>query len=436
MNAPGKARPSAAQRRVKGRAAQDAQQRARHRKARHTIRLMTHKSSRTHAKRRPGFWFGLILGAVLALQACTGPSDSSHFRPISGTGAGPTALAINTQSHFQGHIAFVRNGQLYTIRGKDGIVSNVPTGTDVQDPAYSPDGSRLAYVRRGADWSDLMVINPKGGQPVALTNNQGKGQQITCPNGVSEADATWATNPIWSADGSTLYYLSDAQKLQKTSCGFLDMAIWKIGAQGEKPEFVLWPARDEDKTGLPGAGGDANLSLRPGTGTQLCYTHYAYNPDQSSSLLVQLFLATLDQPLEPQLLTQQPEVALTPGGSDGEALEPAWSPDGQWLAYVLRANGSTSLAIMQVSDPARGAPDFQDYDTSTALSLGNVGSISYPVWSPDGKSLIFLGFKNNEYNLWLAQVTINGTTISLQGSPVQLTQGGVDGTSRPSWTSA
>ncbi len=397
---------------------------------------MTHTSSRTDAARRPSLWLGLAFGFVLVLQACTGPSDSSHFRPISGTGVGPTRLAVNTESHFQGHIAFVRDKQLYTLGGKDSIVSALPTALDVQDPAYSPDGSRLAYVRRGADWSDLMVIAPNGGAPVALTNNQGKGQQITCANGVSEADAIWAANPIWSADGSTLYYLSDAQKLMKTSCGFLDMAIWKVNAQGGKPTLVLWPARGNDNAGLPGAGGDANLSLRPGTGTQLCYTHYAYNPSQSSSLQVQLFLATLDQPqaaLEPP---HQPEVALTPDGSDSAALEPAWSPDGRWLAYILRANGATSLAIMPVSDPAKGAPDFQDYQASVTLDVRSVGSVSYPVWSPDGKSLLFLGFKNNEYNLWLAQVAINGSTISLQGSPVQLTQGGVDGNSRPSWTSA
>jgi Tol biopolymer transport system component len=397
---------------------------------------MTPKSSRTYVMRRLSLWLGLAFGALLALQGCTGlPSDSGHFRPISGTGSGPNALSINTEGHFQGHIAFVRNQQLYTLRGKDGVVSIVPTGTDVQDPAFAPDGSRLAYVRRGVSWSDLMVITLPSGRPFALTHNEGTSQQITCANGVSEADTTWAANPIWSLDGSTLYYLSDAQKLLQSSCGFLDMAVWKIAAQGGQAQFVLWPARGNDDTGQSGAGGDANLSLRPGAGNELCYTHYAYSSSQSASLLVQLFLATLNPAQEP-VLNHQPEVALTPGDADGETLQPSWSPNGQFLAYSVRANGSSSLAVMRVGDPARGAPDFQDYKNAVTFRPDGLVSYSYPVWSPDGKSLLYLGFKNNEYNLYLAQVTVNGNAPSLQGSPIQLTQGGVDGDSRPSWTAA
>src|ERR1043166_1858617 len=104
------------------------------------------------------------------------------------------ALAVNIDATFQGHIAFVRNHQLYILNGKDGKVSAVPAGNNVQDPAYSPDGSRLAYVRRGANWSDLMVIPAKGGTPAALTHNQGDGQNTLCANGASEEDSAWAAN--------------------------------------------------------------------------------------------------------------------------------------------------------------------------------------------------------------------------------------------------
>ncbi|HEY7350014.1 MAG TPA: hypothetical protein VH599_16975 [Ktedonobacterales bacterium] len=415
--------------------------------AQDTTQLITTSKSNL-AKSRLSLWPGLVFGILLALQGCNGlVTDSSQFRPIPGSkDGGASALAINVNTSFQGHIAFVRNQQLYTLSGKDGSVNALVVGSHAQDPAYAPDGSHLAYVRRGANWSDLMVVPSQGGQAIALTHNQGTGKQIVCANGLSEADTAWAANPIWTQDGAALYFLSDAQKLLKTSCGFQDMAVWKIPARGGNAQIVLWPARGDNDTGLPGAGGDANLSLRPGSGVQLTYTHYAYDPKATDNLLVQVFLAALDQQPEPAqgqqsnpTQGQQQETALAPAlGIDSkpqQTREASWSPDGQNLAYIIGTDGSASLAIMRVSDPANGSPDFGDYAKSTRPDLGS-GAISYPVWSPDGKSLLYLQYKNNQYNLWLAQLAFNGATISIQGKPIQLTDGGVDGDSRPSWTSA
>ena len=62
--------------------------------------------------------------------------------------------------------------------------------------------------------------------------------------------------------------------------------------------------------------------------------------------------------------------------------------------------------------------------------------VSQPVWSPDGKEIAFLSYTNDEYDIWLAQVTysVKTNTYDLQGQPVQLTSGGIDGDSRPFWT--
>jgi len=387
-------------------------------------------SSRTRPRRRLSLWLSLAFGVALALQGCSGLSGGSdQFRAVPSTGAsGSTALAINLESHFLGHIAFVRNHQLYTLSGKDGAISALPAGAAVQDPAYSPDGSLLAYISRGADWSDLMVIPVRGGKPMALTQDQGKGQQTTCPSGISETDDVWAANPVWSPDGATIYYLSDRQKLLPSSCGFQDLAVWQVAARGGVPQLVLWPARGADATGMPGAGGDAHLSLRPREGHELTYTRYAYGAQPGAGLLAQVYL---DMP------SQQKEIALMPAvsadGTPQETLEASWSPDGQFLAYIVHANSFNGLAVMRVSDPANGAPQFGDYATSTQLLSG---AITYPIWSPDGKALLYLDFKNNEYNLYLAQLSFNGTSVSLQGSPTQLTQGGMDGDWRPTWTGA
>ena len=381
---------------------------------------------------RAFLWPGLLLVLSLALQGCFGlPGTSGNFRAAPGTNSdGLPSLEINTDSPFQGHIAFVRDHRLYVLDGATGAVHILSAGTAVQDPAYSPDGSQLAYVERGADWSDLMVIPASGGKPLALTHNQGTGAEITCSNGVSEADAVWAANPVWAPDGQTLYYLSDEQKLS-LACGFADMAIWQLAIQGDQRSLVIWPARGDDTTGAPGAGGDANLSLRPGAANERTYTHYAYDATQSDDAqLVQVFLAMLDQ---------QQEIALTPtttsDSSAQQTLEASWSPDGHELAYISRAGGADTLVVMRVSDPPGGSPNFSDYASSVRLNVQRTIP-TYPIWSPDGKSLLYLGYDNNEYDLYLVQLAVNGTNISVQSGPTQLTQGGVDGDSRPTWTGA
>ncbi len=62
--------------------------------------------------------------------------------------------------------------------------------------------------------------------------------------------------------------------------------------------------------------------------------------------------------------------------------------------------------------------------------------VSQPVWSPDGKQIAYLSYTNNEFNIWLATIASNSKTgtYKIQGSPVQLTSGGIDGDSRPFWT--
>jgi Tol biopolymer transport system component len=368
---------------------------------------------------------GLLLLALL-LQGCNSlTGENGQFRPaLSATSSGGTPLAVNSSARFQGKIAFVRDHRLYVFNGTTGVITALPAGTGVSDPAYSPDGTRLAYIRQSAGWSDLLVLPAGGGAPSALTHSEGNGAQITCSSGIAVSDAIWVASPVWAADGATLYYLSDQQKLG-AACGYSDMGIWKLPASGGTPALLLPPASGQDSSGLPGAGGDADLTLRPGSPSSLSYTHYAYDPQDGTSLLIQLFLATLDG---------QQELALSPASANQapeQALEPAWSPDGGRLAFIRRDGARTDLLVLRPSDGPAAAPSLADYAAATKLLDGQIRA---PVWSPDGKALLYLAFKDNEFNLYLAHLSITTTSITLQGNPIQLTQGGVDGDSRPAWT--
>jgi TolB protein len=57
-------------------------------------------------------------------------------------------------------------------------------------------------------------------------------------------------------------------------------------------------------------------------------------------------------------------------------MSPAWSPDGQWLAYVSFENKRSSIYVQQVSTGTR------------RLVSGRVGINGAPAWSPDGHKLV------------------------------------------------
>jgi len=419
-------------------------------------------------KRRYIPWHALCLLVLLAfsLQSCLGIGGSSGNFNTKTSGNG-SVIGVNNQALFKGHIYFTQNRHLFVIDGSRNITQLTTTG-DVRDPAVSPDGKWIAFINRYYDYSNLEYMSTSGGPWHILMNGFG----FFHPNGNNAPQATqhWFAQPSWSPDGKTIIFLSDLQKLyywanyQYGDLGqdfdqspFLDMQVFYIPFKPSEPQFSNDVVMNNNLVALAsyGDGGDRDPSFRPNTGSlnQIIYTHYTYDSSRTQQL-IQIFME------DPYAIKNNPQIhyhpgdpgqefspgiAITPPSIATPNIEPAFSPDGKHIAYI-REISSTQMGLYVMPTPpsnVTAVPSnstvenqaLQAYKQSKLLVEGEF--VSQPVWSPDGTQIAYLFYANNQFNIWIANLSYNAKTnsYSVNGSLVPLTSGGVDADSRPDWTS-
>ncbi|MGC8784554.1 MAG: S41 family peptidase [Armatimonadota bacterium] len=213
-------------------------------------------------------------------------------------------------------------------------------------PAPSPDGKQIAFSWQG----DLWLVSSAGGEAKRLTVHEG-----------------YDFAPVWSPDGTRIAFTSDRY--------------------GNDDVFVL--------------------SLRDGTIQRLTYWSgrdraLGWTPDGKAVL----FDSTRDW--EPYGAEPCVYVAPLGGGTpyrlhNATGTPAALSPDGEKLAFVRR---DSSWWRKGYRGSATGDIWLHDLkaDKFTRLTQTDT-SDTFPMWSPDGKTLYFLSERDDTYNLWAMDVT-------------------------------
>ncbi|MGE5569220.1 MAG: DPP IV N-terminal domain-containing protein [Rhodospirillales bacterium] len=228
------------------------------------------------------------------------------------------------------------------------------------EPAVSPDGSRLAFTSyaRGLPRIFLFSIDPV--RDLRFYNQQ----------------ASVNSSPAFTPDGQHIIYSSSAG-------GCCRIFIASLNGTGFRPITA------------PGSI-DTEPKVNPRTGADLVFV-------SGRSGRAQMYRMNLEGADVQRLTT-----------GEGEAANPAWSPDGQHIAFAWTrgyAPGNWNIFVMDVAT--------REYTQLTHQE----GKNEHPSWAPDGRHIVFSSTRSGKPQIW--SMLAGGTRLK------QLTKDGNN--DRPVW---
>jgi len=394
----------------------------------------------------------LIGGAVMLRQSVRKAPEPWTFRPLTYSGQ----AVVPSLSPDGKQVAFVWTGEknqgmdLYLQLVNGGSPLRLKDAQAAGKPAWSPDGSRLAFVRRdggiyvmpalggapqrvsiskgfaggGLAWSPggaFFVFTGPGQGLFAVSAEGGEVHQLTQP--AAGVDSSAALSP----DGGSLAFVRRTSTFNSgvfvmplnrdgTAAGAakqITSGVWDISsldwtADGREILFAgsadsgnssLWRvARDGGKpTRFPAP---TMVSVQPTVARQSGRMIYV-----TRRIETKIFKMPLGaHPGEPSPLIE----------TDGDQRDLGVAPNGERIAFVSNRTGSKEIWVAN-----------SDGSDQTRLTFFNGPSVGSPRWSPDGKQIAFDGYAGGSSDIYLIPAE-GGKPLSLTRDPANEV--------RPSWS--
>ncbi|HEX9118572.1 MAG TPA: phosphodiester glycosidase family protein, partial [Anaerolineae bacterium] len=287
-------------------------------------------------------------------------------------GTGDGAVGEAAIAELPGHLAFssARDGnwELYVQQpGRPDTVRRLTFDpADDLYPAWSPDGSRLAFSSRRGGNSDIYQLDPVSLAVTPVTRLPSE---------------EWA--PAWSPDGKRLIYQSDRN-------GQSDIYLSAIDGSGE---VRLTPMQ----------GNHESPHWAP-DGSQIAFDS-DLDVAESVHASINLYVMSIARPPAAPAGTYPRRIY-----DHGES--PAWSPDGRRIAFTSLRGGRWQILVINADGSGARQMTTGAYDAR------------YPAWSPDGRWLAFAGDRGGRWEIYV--IPADGAGQAGTTYPLQITTGAAD----------
>jgi len=290
------------------------------------------------------------------LTTACGPVGCQHESTLAWSPEG-NFLFTSSRTGYDSSLAIIR---INIETGEKQPITAPPHGAAELDPAVSPDGRSLAFLRTsGYAMRDIWIVSLSAGVPAKaapwrLTN-----------------DAVDARSPAWTPDGREVIFSSNRRGRQD---------LWRLSV-----------SPSGTPTRLAGVGGDVfRVAISP-RGQRLLYEQQT-----SSSCLWKIPIGSNEraQPLRVTSTTK-------------EDIFPHYSPDGKRIAFQSDRSGVFEIWVCD--------GDGSNARQVTAFGTGMSGS---PRWSPDGRTIVFDSSVEKNWDIWAIRAE-GGSPVRLTRNPAE-----------------